>query len=251
MTDNKDFLFTFARGLEVIKSFSNDPQQTISSVAVKNNLSRSAARRFLLTLETLGYVSSSGKQFSLTAKVLELAYVYLANLNYPDTIMPYLEKLSFAVKESCSASALDDDSVVYIARMPAQRRLSLNLQIGARLPAYNTSMGRMLLSQLPDEALDAVFEKLEPKAYTAYSITNKSALRQLIKIAGQDGYAILDQELELELRSIAVPVRDLFGRTLFAINISCHSSNYNLSQMKEILLPALLTCAADIQKELS
>jgi IclR family pca regulon transcriptional regulator len=251
MSNDKDFLATFARGLKVIKSFANEPRQTISRTAERNGLSRSAARRFLLTLEELGYVANSGKQFTLTAKVLEFSYVYLSNLNYIDAIMPHLERLSLSTKESCSASVLDDDSIVYIARLPIKRRLTINLQIGARLPAYNTSMGRMLLSQLPDESLNTILKEIELEPNTPYSVTDKMDLHKLIIQARKDGFAIIDQELELGLRSVAAPVRNGFGVVLFAINISCHSSTYNLAQMQETLLPALLACTRAIEKELS
>jgi IclR family pca regulon transcriptional regulator len=251
MSNDKDFLATFARGLKVIKSFANEPHQTITSIAKKNDLSRSAARRFLLTLEELGYVSNKEKQYSLTAKVLEFSYVYLANLNYTDAIIPHLERLSLSTKESCSASVLDDDSIVYIARLPAKRRLTINLQIGARLPAYNTSMGRMLLSQLPNESLSTLLQEIELESFTPYSVTDKVELHRLILKAREDGFAIIDQELELGLRSVAAPVRNGFGVVLFAINISCHSSTYNLKQMQEKLLPALLACTKAIEEELS
>lgn len=253
MIDPKDYLTTFARGLEVIACFSHSPKHTVSSIAAQMEISRSAARRFLLTLEELGYADCpDGKHFTLTAKVLEFSYIFLSNLNYTDAIMPHLERLSLQLGELCSASVLDKDAIVYIACLPAQRRLplALNLQIGARLPALTSSMGRVLLGGLPSEILDRYINEATLERYTPFTVTDKDQLRQLIDQAHQDGYAILDRELDSELRSLAVPVRDGFGRAQLALNIGCHSSAYSIKTIKSELLPALQQCASEIEQVL-
>ena len=147
---DKEFLSTFARGLEVIRSFDTEtPSMTLSAVAEKNSLSRAAARRFLLTLQKLGYVSQDDKKFGLTAKVLELGYSYLASLDFSETVTPIMEEVSYQLGESCSALVLDGVDIVYVARIPRRGLIPLNLQIGARLPAYATSGGRVLMAALP------------------------------------------------------------------------------------------------------
>ena len=147
---DKEFLTTFARGLEVIRSFDTDtPSMSLSAVAEKNNLSRAAARRFLLTLQKLGYVTQDDKKFRLTAKVLELGYSFLASLDFSETITPFMEEVSYQLGESCSALVLDGVDIVYVARIPRRGLIPINLQIGARLPAYATSGGRVLLASLP------------------------------------------------------------------------------------------------------
>ncbi|WP_261977533.1 IclR family transcriptional regulator C-terminal domain-containing protein [Marinobacter sp. F3R11] len=240
---DKEFLSTFARGLEVIRSFDTEtPSMTLSAVAEKNNLSRASARRFLLTLQKLGYVSQNDKKFGLTAKVLELGYSYLATLDFSEAITPVMEEVSYKLGESCSAQVLDGVDIVYVARIPRRGLIPLNLQIGARLPAYATSGGRILMSALQLPELDDLIEKTHFEKLTAYT-KGPDALRAELKNIRSDGYAIVDQELELGMRALAVPVLDRRGTARFALNSSSHVSSVSKDQIIREYVPIMQQAA--------
>ncbi|MED5525473.1 IclR family transcriptional regulator domain-containing protein [Gallaecimonas pentaromativorans] len=250
-TVDKDFLATFARGLEVIKSFdAQTPAMTLTEVAKKNDLSRASARRFLLTLQKLGYVSSDGKQFRLTARVLDLGYSYLSTLNFGGVITRYMEEVTLKLGESCSASVLDGQNIVYIARVPVRGLLPINLQIGAKLPAYATSMGRVLLAAMPQEHLDIFLAEAPFEALTPYTLTEASQLREEVDKVRQQGYAINDQQLELGLRSVAVPVFDRHHNVRFALNVSTHVSKVSKEKLIAEFVPLLEETAKKITASL-
>lgn len=247
---DKEFMSTFARGLEVIRSFDTDtPAMTLSAVAEKNNLSRAAARRYLLTLNKLGYVSQDDKTFRLTAKVLELGYSYLASLDFTETITPFMEKVSYRLGESCSAQVLDGTDIVYVARIPRRGLIPINLQIGARLPAYATSGGRVLMAALPDPELEELLVATPFDKLTAYTKGRDELSAELQRIRA-DGFAIVDQELELGMRALAVPVFDRRGQTRFALNTSSHVSTVSLGRIVEEYLPILQEASRKITEAL-
>lgn len=250
-TVDKDFLATFARGLEVIRSFdAQTPAMTLTEVAKKNDLSRASARRFLLTLQKLGYVSSDGKQFRLTARVLDLGYSYLSTLNFGGVITRYMEEVTLKLGESCSASVLDGQNIVYIARVPVRGLLPINLQIGAKLPAYATSMGRVLLAAMPQEHFDIFLAEAPFEALTPYTLTEASQLREEVDKVRQQGYAINDQQLELGLRSVAVPVFDRHRNVRFALNVSTHVSKVSKEKLIAEFVPLLEETAKKITASL-
>lgn len=243
---DKEFLTTFARGLEVIRSFDTEnPSMTLSAVAEKNGLSRAAARRFLLTLQKLGYVSLEDKNFRLTAKVLELGYAYLASLDFSETITPHLEKVAYELGESCSALVLDGADIVYVARIPRRGLIPINLQIGARLPAYATSGGRVLMAYLQKPELEAVFEKSRFEKHTP-NTKGPDELRVELERVREQGYAIVDQELELGMRAVAVPVIDRRGQVRFALNSSSHVSSVTLERIVDEYVPIMKAAARNI-----
>lgn len=243
---DKDFLVTFARGLEVIKSFDTaSPAMTLTELAKKNGLSRASARRFLLTLQKLGYVSSDDKQFRLTAKILDLGYSYLSSLNLTEIITPFIQQVAHELGESCSATVLDGGEVVYIARIPRGNLIPISLQIGARLPAYATSPGRVLLAALPKEQLQAFLDNVEFKQLTSRTITPDKLPAELEKIRKQ-GYAIVDQELELGMRAVAVPVYDRRQQLVLAINVSSHISTVSAKQITDVFVPVMLQASKNI-----
>lgn len=236
---DKEFLATFARGLEVIKSFDTEtPAMTLTEVVQKNGLSRAAARRFLLTLQKLGYVTQDSKQFRLTAKILELGYSYLASLNFSETITPFMEKVSHQLGESCSAIVLEGQDIVYIARIPRRGLIPINLQIGARLPAYATSAGRVLMSFLPEDQLLQLLENTRFEKLTAYTKGRDELLAELQRVRKQ-GYAIVDQELELGMRAVAVPVYDRRHQVRFALNSSSHVSSVTIDRIVAEYVPIM------------
>ncbi|WP_035481112.1 IclR family transcriptional regulator domain-containing protein [Gallaecimonas xiamenensis] len=242
---DKDFLATFARGLEVIKSFdAQTPAMTLTEVAKKNDLSRATARRFMLTLQKLGYVSSDGKQFRLTARVLDLGYSYLSTLDFGGVITRYMEEVTHKLGESCSASVLDGPNIVYIARIPVRGLMPINLQVGAKLPAFATSMGRVLMAAMSDERLEEYLAQVEFVQLTPYTLTTVDALRQEVHKVRTQGYAINDQQLELGLRSVAVPVYDRHRNIRFALNVSSHVSKVSPERLVSEFVPLLEEAAA-------
>jgi IclR family pca regulon transcriptional regulator len=245
------FVQSLERGLAVIRAFDAEHVElTLSEVARSCDLTRAAARRFLLTLVDLGYVRTDGRRFMLTPRVLELGYAYLSSLSLPEVAQPHLERLVAEVHESSSACVLDRDDVVYVARVPTSRIMTVAINVGTRFPAYATSMGRVLLADLPPEDLDAYLDRVRLERRTQRTVTTAKALRaELLKVRAQ-GYAIVDQELEEGLRSVGAPVRDAAGRVVAAVNISAHASRHSVESIRRVLLPPLLAAAAKISTDL-
>ncbi len=246
-----DFVQSLERGLSVIRSFDHDhPELTLSEVAVRTGVTRAVARRFLLTLAELGYVRSDGRFFSLTARVLELGYAYLSSLSLPEVAESHLEALVKEVSESSSVSVLDGQDVVYVARVPVSRIMTVSISVGTRFPAYATSMGRVLLAGLADEELDMYLAAVSLAPLTARTVTSAAALRtELAKVRTQ-GWSLVNQELEEGLRALAAPVRDRTGRVVAAVNVSAHASRTSLEAMRKDLLPQLLKTAARIEADI-
>ncbi|HEV2783433.1 MAG TPA: IclR family transcriptional regulator [Actinophytocola sp.] len=245
-----DFVQSLERGLAVIRAFDRDHAElTLSEVAAATGVTRAAARRFLLTLAELGYVRAEGRFFSLTARVLELGYAYLSSLSLPEVAEPHLEALVAEVNESSSVSVLDGQDVVYVARVPTSRIMTVVISVGTRFPAYATSMGRVLLAGLPDGELESYLDGVRLEPLTARTVSSVAALRgELAKVRAQ-GYALVNQELEDGLRAIAAPIRDRTGRVIAALNVSAHASRTSLEVMRRDLLPPLLKTAARIEAD--
>jgi IclR family transcriptional regulator, pca regulon regulatory protein len=225
--------------------------QTLAEVARDTQLPRAAVRRFLLTLEELGYVRSEDRRFSLTPRVLELGYAYLSALSLPEIAQPHLRLLVGQVDESCSMSVLDDTDIVYVAREPTRRIMTVAISIGTRFPAYATSMGRAMLSQLPEAELRAVLARSHPRSLTPKTISGPEQLLFEMARVRQQGWALVDQELEDGLRSIAAPVRNPRGQTLAAVNLSTHASRTTLDELRGPLLAQLLQTVAAIEADLA
>lgn len=243
---------SLARGLAVIRAFSaSSPQLTLSDVARATGLTRAAARRFLLTLADLGYVRSDGRLFSLTPRVLELGYAYLSSLSLPEVAAPHLERLAAEVHESASVAVLDGEDVVYVARVATARIMRVSISIGTRFPAYCTSMGRVLLAALPPADLDAYLDRAGLRRLTSRTITTPDRLREELGQVREQGWAMVDQELEEGLRSIAAPIHDRGGTVVAAANVSTHASRTTLQQARRTLLPALLSTVTKIEADLS
>ncbi|MBQ0902063.1 IclR family transcriptional regulator C-terminal domain-containing protein [Micromonospora sp. U21] len=250
-TRTPEFVQSLERGLAVIRAFDVEhPQLTLSEVARLTGLTRAAARRFLLTLVELGYVHTDGRLFSLRPRILELGYAYLSSLSLPEVAQPHMEALVAQVHESCSASVLDGDEVVYVARVPTKRIMTVGISVGTRFPAYATSMGRVLLAAQPADWLDDYLAKAELRPLTRRTVTDPAKLRTLlVKIAAQ-GYAIVDQELEEGLRSLAAPIRGEHGAVVAAVNVSAHASRGSSEVIRRELLPPLLAAAKRIEEDL-
>ncbi|WP_158887752.1 IclR family transcriptional regulator domain-containing protein [Amycolatopsis anabasis] len=240
------------RGLAVIKAFNaGAPELTLSEVARVTGLTRAAARRFLLTLADLGYVRTDGKHFSLTARVLELGYAFLSSLSLPEVAQPHLERLSAEVHESSSVSVLEGGDIVYIARVAVSRIMTVTINVGTRFPAHATSMGHVLLAGLDADALAAYLAEAELTRLTSHTLTSPAALRaELVKVREQ-GWAMVDQELEEGLRSVAAPIRDRHGAVVAAVNVSTHASRTTPESVRGEMVPPLLAAAARIEADLA
>jgi IclR family transcriptional regulator, pca regulon regulatory protein len=239
------------RGLAVIRSFSAErPRLTLSEVARETGLSRAAARRSLITLQTLGYVGSDDRHFYLTPRVLSLGYAYLSSLSFADVAQSHLTDLANDVHESCSASVLDGFDIVYVARAATKRIMTISLSVGTRLPAYATSMGRVLLAALPGDRLEAYLDTASLAPLTERTIIDRARLRVEVERTRARGWCLVDQELEHGVRSIAVPVHDAAGRVVAAVNTSAHATRVPLATLQRSFLPKLRDCAAAIDAEL-
>ena len=245
------FVQSLERGLAVIRAFDErHPELTLSDVARSTGLTRAAARRFLLTLADLGYVRTDGRWFTLTPRVLELGYAYLSSASLPEVAEPHLERLVADVHESSSVSVLDGEDIVYVARVPTSRIMTVSINVGTRFPAYATSMGRVLLAALDDAALDAYLAGVELRPLSPRTTTSPEALRAELAKVRRQGWALVDQELEEGLRSVAAPIRDRAGSAVGAVNLSAHASRMTIDAVRRTLVPPLLATAARIEADL-
>jgi len=246
------YVQSFARGLDVIRSFSAQaPEQTLTSVAARSGLTRAGARRILLTLQALGYVDSDGKLYRLTPRILDLGFAYLSSLPLWHLAEPVMQELVAQVGESCSAAVLDGTDVVYVVRVPTHKIMSITLSVGSRLPAYCTSMGRVLLADLPEDALAARLRACDPQPLTRNTVTAIDTLTARVAQARRQGWCIVNQELEEGLISVAVPVTNRAGRTVAALNISGQANRTSARAVQDQLLPALQEAARTISRLLA
>ncbi len=231
------------RGLSVIQSFSHEaPAMTLSEVARRTDMSRATARRILLTLETLGFVRSDGRDFSLSPRVLSLGWSYLSSLSLWEVAQPFMEDLSAEMQETCSACTLDLPDIVFVARVPSRRILMMSLGVGSRLPAYATAMGRVLLAGLPDEAVAAHLAATDLVPLTHRTVADAQALAAIVAGVREQGYCLVDEELELGLRSLSVPIPGA------ALNLCAAAARVSVEEMHERFLPPMLATAAQISQ---
>ena len=246
-TERNQTLRSLERGMAVIQVFSRErPALTLSEVARHTDITRATARRILLTLEKLGHVRSDGKLFSLTPRVLSLGWAYITSLNLPELAQPLMEDLVERTKESCSMATLDPPDIVYIARVPTRRIMTVALGVGARLPAHATSMGRVLLAGLSDDELERFLADTPLERFTDNTITDPDVLRAAVLEARTRGWALVDQELEIGLRSVAAPVTRAPCGTIAAINVSAAAQRVSIDEFHGRFLPALLDTAKSI-----
>lgn len=247
MIHQRDTMGGLAKGLAVIETFSAEqPRQSISQVAEASGLDRATARRCLLTLAQYGYATHDGKFFTLTPRVLRLGTACLATMPLPQVVQPSLDRLSDKLGESASVSILDGDEIVYVARAAQRKVMSISLMLGSRLPAYCTSMGRVLLAALPEEEMRGRLERVPLPARTPHTITDPEALMAELARVRSQGYAVIDQEVEIGLRSIAVPLYDAHGKVVAALNLGLPA----IGDTADDLAPRYLLALQDIQGEL-
>lgn len=250
-SDPSDFVASLAKGLSVLRIFGRDRDAlTLSDVAREADLSRAAARRFLLTLQALGYVASDGKYFTLTSKVLELGFSYLSSKNWISVASPLMEDLRNQLGESVSATVLEGSEVVYVARFRADRVLTMSVEIGTRRPAYCTAMGRVLLAHLPDTLVRQRLRESDLRAHTPQTLTDVNAIMAKIDEVRAKGYALIDRELERGLVAISVPLKTSGGKTFAALNVCRHDSYGDAASLVEMGLEPLLRTAAQISRSI-
>jgi IclR family pca regulon transcriptional regulator len=242
-----DFMTSLARGLAVLRGFSDARgPQTIAQLSHQTGIPRAAVRRCLHTLRELGYVDAELNNYTLRPKVLALGYAYLSSTPLTVAAQPLLDQMSGTLHESTSLAVLEDDEVVYVARAATARVMSVALGAGSRLPAYCTSLGRVMLAQLPPAQLDAYLARVTLKPMTPHTIATEKKLRGILEKVREDGYAVNDEELELGLRSIAVPVRGASGKVLAALNCGAQSSRVSVDQLEQTFLAVLLRGAQEL-----
>jgi len=247
---SRDFVQSLDRGLAIMRVFSSErPSMTVSEVAQLVNLTRATVRRFLLTLSDLGYVKEKLNRFELTPQVLELGYAYLSSLSFPDVALPKLEELVAATGESSEAAILDRGDVVYVARVAGPALMTISVNIGARRPAYATSLGRAMLANLSNEELRTYLDTYELKPVLSSTVVDEAEFLAQLDLVREQGYAIVNQELEEGLIALAVPVRDRMGVVLGAVNISTHIGRKSVEDLASFV-PLLQATVGDIEKGL-
>jgi IclR family pca regulon transcriptional regulator len=244
----RDLVGSLHKGLDVLSILAAHPAgMTLTEMAAAAGLTRAGARRLLLTLTAAGYAAQDGRRFALTPRLLGLARQWLNGTSLWTYAEPHMRAVAAELKESCSAAVLSDEDVVYVARVPGERIMSVALHVGTRLPAYCTSMGRVLLSGLADVELAKFLDRAAIQKRTEKTVVDRCELGGLIGQAAAQGFALVDEELEIGLRSIAVPIRDRAGRITAAINVSTQSGRFTVAAMRREILPLLQRAAAGIE----
>ena len=241
------FMTSLARGLAVVKAFSDQRRaMTIAQISHKTGIPRAAVRRCLYTLKQLGYADSEANNFYLKPKILTLGYSYLSSTPLTISAQPCLNQVSRSLNESCSLAVMDEGEVLYISRSATSRVMSVALNAGSRLPAYCTALGRVMLAAMTESQLYDYFSECELRAYTERTLVSEEKLRVLLREVGQTGYAIVEEELEIGLQSIAVPVRGASGAVVAALNIATQTTRVTRHQLEHAFLPTLLNAASEL-----
>jgi len=246
-----DFMTSLARGLHVIRAFAGvDRRLTIADVSRATGLTRAVVRRCLYTLKELGYAGTDGRMYFLQPRILNLGYAYLSTAPVPIAAQPVLEEMSEILGEASSVAVLDDGAVVYVGRAATKRIMSVTLGVGSRLPAYCTALGRVLLAHLTEEQVNSELAKVDFIQHTKYTVTSRRRLEEILVGVRQEGFALNDQELEIGLRSIAVPVRNVVGTVVAAMNVSTQASRVSRRELLERCLPVLRSAAEKLSSQL-
>lgn len=246
-TGDPNYMLSLARGLSVIRAFGDGQgSRSVADLAAQTGLSLAAVRRCLYTLTALGYAKGADGVYDLTPAILALGYAYVSSTALVRVGQPVLERVADELHESSSMAQLEGHEIVYVARAATQRILSIALSVGSRLPAASTSMGRVLLAHLDGPALAQCLSRMRLVAHTPKTITTRSALRAELDRVRAQGFALVDQEFEIGLRSIAVPVRGRDQQVVAAINIGVQASRASATALKRDVLPVLRRAAADI-----
>lgn len=250
--EDPDVIDSVEKALRLLQSFSGEaPAMSVSEAAAATGLTRATARRLLLTFERLGFAETDGRRFQLTARVLRLGYGYLAALPFWEHAQSHMRALSDEVRESSSLATLDGGEIVYVARVPASRMMTITFNVGSRLPAYPTSMGRVLLAALPAAELESYLDRTELKRLTDHTITDRAKLQAELARVAEQGFALVDGEREEGVRSAAAPVRNAAGGVIAALNVSANAARVPVAKLREEFVPRLLETADAITKDIA
>jgi IclR family pca regulon transcriptional regulator len=250
--EDPDVIDSVEKALRLLQSFSGEaPAMSVSEAAAATGLTRATARRLLLTFERLGFAETDGRRFQLTARVLRLGYGYLAALPFWEHAQSHMRALSDEVRESSSLATLDGGEIVYVARVPASRMMTVTFNVGSRLPAYPTSMGRVLLAALPAAELESYLDRTGLKRLTEHTITGRAELEAELARVAEQGYALVDGEREEGVRSAAAPVRNAAGGVIAALNVSANAARVSVEKLREEFVPRLLETADAITKDIA
>ena len=250
--EDPDVIDSVEKALRLLQSFSGEaPAMSVSEAAAATGLTRATARRLLLTFERLGFAETDGRRFQLTARVLRLGYGYLAALPFWEHAQSHMRALSDEVRESSSLATLDGGEIVYVARVPASRMMTITFNVGSRLPAYPTSMGRVLLAALPAAELESYLDRTELKRLTDHTIIDRAKLQAELARVAEQGFALVDGEREEGVRSAAAPVRNAGGGVIAALNVSANAARVPVAKLREEFVPRLLETADAITKDIA
>ncbi len=248
--ESREIVQAVERTFAVIRVFGQERRKlSLSEVAEAAGLSRGTVRRFLLSLEALGYLGREGRLFYLRPRILDLGYAYLSSMTLWDVAKCHMERLVQQVQESSSASVLDGTDIVFTVRVPTKRIMSVQVEVGTRFPAHATSMGRVLLAHLEPEALDDYFSKVVPAQLPPRSVTAEAELRTLLKEVAEQGWCLLDEELEIGVRSLALPLHDARGKVIAAMNVCAHASRVSADRMRTEFLPLIRHTAEAVDRD--
>jgi IclR family pca regulon transcriptional regulator len=244
---DRDFINSLARGLEVISAFSSSkPRMTLSDMSRATGMTRATVRRLLLTLVREGYAKTDGKYFSLQPKVLKLGFAVISSMGIWEVAQPIMNTLSDRLQESCFAVVLDGNEVTYVAKADSKRLVNIGINVGSHAPVHAVSSGRVLLAALPDDKLQQLLENATFEQLTPHTVVSKVQLREKIEEVRALGWSIVDQELEIGLRSISVPLRHTDGEVFAALNVCCPSARISPEEIRTRILGELLTASKEI-----
>jgi IclR family pca regulon transcriptional regulator len=246
-----EYVRALDRGLAVIRAFDSDhPRRSLAEVARAVGLAPATARRLLHTLQSLDYVGTDGQTWWLRPRLLELGQAYLATTSVWDVVRERLARLSEEVHETASAGVLDGDDVIYVVRVPYRRIMSMNVEVGTRIPAFASSMGRVMLAALDADPLESLLGRVDLRPITARTVGSVDALRDVVATVRKQGWCYMEEELEAGIQCVAAPVHDATGRAIASVTVSSHTTRLNSEEVQERLLPALLRAAEDIDEDL-
>ncbi|MFF5990978.1 IclR family transcriptional regulator domain-containing protein [Prauserella flavalba] len=249
--EEKDYVQSLERGLSVILAFSDRrPRLTLSELSELTGLSRPTVRRLVLTLERLGYVRAEGRRYVLTPHVLALGNAYLSSLNLTEVAQPYMEDVTKVTGHTCSLAALDGEDAVFLTRVPSRRVMRHTLTTGTRLPAFATSMGRVLLAWLPEHEIEEFLRHAPLPRITARTVTDPDRLREILREVRARGWALVDQEFEEGVRSFSAPVLDSGGRAIASLSMSVPAGDVGVAEIEAETLPVIVEAAREISKQL-
>lgn len=243
-----NFMASLARGLEVLQAFQPQySEMSVSQIAQITGIPRAAVRRCLYTLKALGFVHCpDGRYYRLLPRVLTLGHAYLSSSELAKAAQNSLDHLSKQLNESCSVATLDGDTILYIARSSVKRIMTIDLGRGSRLPAYATSMGMVLLSALNEQQLADYLSRVTIEPLTGFTVTNSGSLQAELEQVRRQGYAINDQQLEIGLRSLAVPMYSRKNGVVAAMNVGVNASQVSAAELRERVLPQLQRAAMEL-----